>query len=55
MGSFHLPNMTFTLRVVPYVNQEKFRLRLLENALQIGDYQYKMFTEEESLFKDVRQ
>ena len=38
MGAFHLPNMTFTLRFVPYVNQEKFRLKLRENALQIGDY-----------------
>jgi len=44
MGAFHMPNMTFTLKVVPYVNQEKFRLKLRENNLQIGDYEYKMFT-----------
>ena len=55
IGQFHLPNMTFTLRAVPYVHQEKFRAKLQEHALSIGDYQFKMFTKEESQFKDILQ
>ena len=38
IGQFHLPNMTFTLRAAPYVHQEKFRAKLQEHALSMGDY-----------------
>jgi len=55
IGSFHLPNMTFSLRAVPYIHQEKFRIRLIEHALQIGDYQFKLFTKEKSQFQDILQ
>ena len=37
-GRLSLPNMTFNLLVEPYVNQEKFRLKIKDQKLQIGDY-----------------
>ena len=53
MGSFHLPNMTFTLHAEPYVKQEKFRLRIRDHSLSIEDYEYRMYTKEQSQLQEI--
>jgi len=53
MGSFHLPNMTFTMQAQPYVKQEKFRLQINDHKLHLGDYLYKMHTAENSHFQEI--
>jgi len=48
MGSLSLTNLNFTLVAQPYVNQEKFRLKIKDHSLQISDYKFQIHTREES-------
>ena len=50
LGTFLLPNMTFSIAVEPYVNQDKFRLKIKDRQLNIDHYEYRLNTKENSKF-----
>ena len=53
MGQFTLSNMTFTLHTLPYVHQEKFRVKIKDKQLHIGDYFYNLHVKENSRFDET--
>ena len=53
MGSISLTNMNFTLVADPYVNQEKFRLKIKDSQLQITDYKFQIHMREDSQFEST--
>ena len=53
MGSFTLPNVTFTATLLPYVHNEKFRVKISERDLQIGKFEYRLHMQEGSQFAET--
>ena len=53
IGFFEIRNLTFAAQMEPFINQEKFRLRVLDNQLTFQDHLYSLRTPEGSHFEGM--
>ena len=53
VGSFTMTDAEFNIVMVPYIQNNNFRLRILEDTLTMQDYKYVLRTEENSKFEDM--
>jgi len=53
VGSFTLTDAEFSVVTVPFVKNNNLRLKIAEENLSVGDYQYVLRTKENSKFEDM--
>ena len=53
IGFFEVRNLTFVSHMEPFINQERFRLRVMDNQLSFSDHLYSLRTAEGSRFEGM--